>query len=89
MTTAPKITAPTAEERVYAMAARYGDEEGTLGDSAVRALHTLQARAGKACGRCSARRPLSAFSRDASQASGLRRTCRACDADRYRRRVNG
>ena len=91
MPTRTKPTAPrvTPEERIYAQAAIYGDEEGTLGDSAIRALRARQARSGKLCGRCGEKKPLSAFSRDASQETGLRRTCRLCANTAERARVNG
>ena len=75
ITTAPTLT---PEERVLAQAARYGDPEGTLGASAVLALHIRQARPGAACGRCGERKPISAYGVDTSNAAARATTCKEC-----------
>jgi hypothetical protein len=81
-------SAPTAEELVSAVAAEYSPE---LVDSAVRRLHSYQGGSGRRCERCMERKPLTGFSRDARDKSGLRRYCRECQAksnrEAYARRI--
>lgn len=74
----PTTTPTTPEARIFAQAARYGDDDGTLAASAVLALRTRQARAGVVCGRCKEFKPLSAYGVDSSNAAAMNSTCRAC-----------
>jgi len=60
------------------------DDEGLLAPAVARRLEALRADSGKVCAACQVKRPLSAFGRDASTASGLRTYCRECLSQRNR-----
>lgn len=75
----------TTEERITALANSY-DGEGLLAEQVLRKLAWRRARSGKDCANCGEVKQIGDFGRDLRKPDGLEDRCKACEAERNRRR---